>query len=209
MVSRFQQTSRAAAASGVLMVVGVEGEWLFDPQRDDGSVTNMPVFALLLLTATVGFALLCVGAVGLRAQTARPTRPARIGSLMTLAGAGLLVVFALVAMVTALLTGSPLEASFIAFLLGMLLLAVGQVAWGLSLRRSAPGVWLLLLLAGVTAFGALAIEPDPWHDVSLTVMFAAWSAIGVLGMRQARRTHLRGPADRSRDASLSHGPSLT
>lgn len=209
MVSRFQRTSRAAATSGVLMFVGVEGEWLFDPQRDDGTVTDMPVFALLLLTATAGFALLCVGVVGLRARTARTTRPARIGSVMTLAGAGLLVVFGLVALVTALLTGSPLEASFIAFLLGMLLLAVGQVTWGLSLRRSAPGVWLLLLLAGVAAFGALAIEPDPWHDVSLTVMFAAWSAIGVLGVRQARHTHLRGPADRGTDASLSHGSSLT
>jgi hypothetical protein len=170
------------------MIAGVEGEWLFDPQRDDGTVTIMPVFALLLLTATAGFTLLFVAVRGLRAQTPRTTRPARVGSLMTLAGTGLLVVFGLVALATALLSGSPLEASFIAFLLGMLLLAVGQMTWGLSLRRrpSAPGVWQLLLLAGVAAFGALAIEPDPWHDISLTVMFAAWSAIGMLGMRQAR-----------------------
>ena len=153
MVSRFQQTSRAAAAAGVLMFAGVEGEWLFDPQRDDGTVTNMPVFALLLLTATAGFALLVVAVVGLRAQTPRTTRPARFGSLMTVAGAGLLFVFGLVALVTALPSGSPLEASFIAFLLGMLLLAVGQVTWGLSLRRrhAAPGVWQLLLLSGVAA----------------------------------------------------------
>lgn len=40
------------------MIVGVEGEWLFNPQRDDGTVTNMPVFALLLLAATAGFVLL-------------------------------------------------------------------------------------------------------------------------------------------------------
>lgn len=187
MVSRLQLTGRAAAASGVLMIAGVEGEWLFDPQRDDGTVTNMPVFALLLLTATAGFALLLVAVMGLRVQTACPSRPARIGSLMTVAGAGSLVVFGLVALVTALLRGSPLEASFIAFLLGMLLLAVGPVTWGLSLRRHplTPGVWQLLLLSGVGAFGALAIEPDPWHDISLTVMFAAWSALGVLLLRQA------------------------
>ena len=168
------------------MIVGVEGEWLFNPQRDDGTVTNMPVFALLLLAATAGFVLLLTAVRGLRAQTACPTRPARIGALMTVAGAGLLVVFGLVGLVTALLKGSPLEASFIAFLLGMLLLSVGPVTWGLSLwRRSpAPGVWQMLLLSGAAAFAALAIEPDPWHDISLMVMFAAWSTLGVLLLRQ-------------------------
>jgi hypothetical protein len=187
MVSRFQLTGRAAAASGVLMIAGVEGEWLFDPQRGDGTVTNTPVFALLLFTATAGFTLLLIAVMGLREQTACSTRPARIGSRMTVAGAGLLVVFGLVTLVTAVLRGAPMEASFIAFLLGMLLLAVGPVTWGLSLRRRppAPGVWQLLLLSGVVAFGALAIEPDPWHDISLTVMFAAWSALGVLLLRQA------------------------
>ncbi len=171
------------------MTAGVQGEWLFNPQRDDGTVTNMPVFALLLLTATAGFALLLVAIMGLRASSGGSTRAARIGSLLTLAGAGLLVVFGLVALVTALLSGSPLEASFIAFLLGMLLLAVGPVTWGLSLRRRtpSPGAWQLLLLSGVAAFGALAIEPDPWHDISLTVMFAAWSALGVLLLRQAHQ----------------------
>jgi hypothetical protein len=61
------------------------------------------------------------------------------------------------------------------------------VTWGLSLRRRppAPGVWQMLLLSGAGAFGALAIEPDPWHDISLVVMFAAWSALGVLLLRQA------------------------
>lgn len=171
------------------MIAGVEGEWLFDPQRNDGTVTNVPVFALLLLTATTGFTLLLIAVIGLRAHTAMSTRPARIGSLMSVAGAGLLVVFGLVALVTALLSGSPLEASFIAFLLGMLLLAVGPVTWALCLRRrpSPPGVWQMLLLSGVVAFGALAIEPDPWHDISLTAMFASWSAIGALLLRQANQ----------------------
>ena len=208
MVSRFQRTGRAAAASGVLMVAGVEGEWLFDPQRDDGTVTNMPVFALLLLTATTGFALLLMAVTDLRAQTACSTWPARIGSLVTVGGAGLLVVFGLVALVTAMLSGSPLEASFIAFLLGMLLLAVGPVTWGLSLRRHppTPGVWQLLVLSGIAAFGALAIEPDPWHDISLTVMFAAWSALGVLVLWQVdQRASMRTPDStdvRVRDSSI-------
>lgn len=187
MVSKVQLTGRAAAASGVLMIAGVEGEWLFNPQRDDGTVTNIPVFALLLLTASAGFALLLTAVIGMRTRMTRPTRSARAGGLMTEAGAGLLVLFGLAAVATTLLRGVPLEASFIAFLLGMLLLAVGSVTWALSLRRRppTPGVWQLLLVSGVGAFGALAIEPDPWHDVSLTVTFAAWSAIGILLIRQA------------------------
>ena len=72
MVSSVQLTGRAAAAAGVLMIVGVEGEWLLNPQRDDGTVTQLPVFALLLLTATVGFALLLIAGMGLRAPSARP-----------------------------------------------------------------------------------------------------------------------------------------
>ena len=171
---------------GVLMFLGVEGEWLLDPQRDDGTVRDLPVFALLLLTATVGFALLFVAARGLRAQAADPTRPARVGAMLTVVGAGLLAVFGLTGLVTSLLTGSPLEASFLAFLLGMLLLAVGPVIWGLVAAPTHPGTacgscWCS---AGVAAFAALAIEPDPWHDVSLVVMFAAWSLLGTLLVRR-------------------------
>ena len=70
MMASVELTGRAAAASGVLMFVGVEGEWLLDPQRDDGTVSNLPVFALLTLTATVGFVLLLVAAMGLRTHTA-------------------------------------------------------------------------------------------------------------------------------------------
>jgi len=194
------------------MIAGVQGEWLFNPQRDDGTVTNMPVFALLLVTATAGFALLLTAVMGLRAQTACPTRSARIGALMTVAGAGLLVIFGLAGLVTSLLRGAPLEASFIAFLLGMLLLWVGPVTWGLSLRRRppTPGVWQLLLLSGLGAFGALAIEPDPWHDISLTVMFAAWSALGVLLLRQANQLASERTPDNTAhrvqdDSERSHG----
>jgi hypothetical protein len=169
------------------MLVGVEGEWVLDSQPDDGTVTNVPVFALLVLTATIGFTLLLVAVHGLRADVPT-TKPGRVGAAMSLLGAGLLVVFGSTALVTSLLAGSPLEASFLVFLLGMLLLSVGPLMWGLSLRRSeqAPGVWQLLALSGVAALAALALEADPWHDLGLVVMFAAWTAIGVLLLRRGR-----------------------
>lgn len=191
MVPSVRQTGRAAAAAGVLMLIGVEGEWVFDPQADDGTVTNLPVFALLLLTATIGFALLFLAVLGLRAL-APTTRPARVGAFLSLVGAGFLVVFGLTVIVTSLTTGSPLEASFIPFLLGMLLLSVGAFTWGLSLRRHSPasGVWQMLSLSGVGTFAALAFETDPWHDLGLVVMYAAWTALGVLLLHSGARPAL-------------------
>ena len=173
------------------MLVGIEGEWLLNPQSDDGTVTNLPVFAILLLTATIGFVLLLLAVRDLRdlRDQRATTKPARAGSLMTLVGAALMVAFGVTSLVTSLLTGSPLEIAFLVFLLGMLLLTVGPISWALGLRRHspAPGAWQMLLLSGAAAFAALALEADPWHDLSLIVMFAAWTILGVLLLR-------RGPA---------------
>lgn len=185
MASQVVSTGGAAAAAGALMTAGVAGEWVLHPQRDDGTVTNTPVFAVLVATATVGFVLLFVAVRGLRREWVRRTRPARTGAAISMVGAALLVVFGVAVLVTGVAAGSPLEASFLAFALGMLLLSIGPVTWGLALRRQspAPGVWKALVLAGGAAFGAIAIPVDPWHDVGLVAMFAGWSAIGVLLLR--------------------------
>ena len=185
MVTHASRTGRAATTAGVLMAAGVEGEWLLNPQRDDGTVTNKPAFALLLVVSTVGFVLLGMAVSGLRRECARRTRPARAGAAMSLIGASMLAVFGALVLGTGVATGSPLEASFLAFALGLLLLSIGQVVWGLSLRRQspAPGVWQFLLVAGGMAFASIAIPLDPWHDISLVAMFLAWSVIGVLLLR--------------------------
>jgi hypothetical protein len=199
MAIQAKRTGRAAAAAGVLMTAGVEGEWLLNPQRDDGTVTDKPAFALLLVVSTVGFALLVSAVRGLRRAAVRRTKPARASSMMSLIGAGLLVVFGAMVLVTGVASGSPLEVSFVAFALGLLLLSIGQVAWGLSMRRQplARGVWQLLVVAGVTAFASIAIPLDPWHDLSLVAMFLAWSAIGVLLSSRSREAvwGLKAPVD--------------
>ena len=192
MTKTMRHTGRLAAASGMFMLAGVEGEWVLNPQADDGTVTNLPVFATLLLLATTGFVLLLLAVRGLRLQTAR-TRTMRAASLMSLVGAGLMVTFGLTSLVTSILAGSPLEIAFVAFLLGMLLLAVGPITWALALRRHspAPGVWQLLVLAGAAAFAALAVEADPWHDLCLVTMFLAWTILGVLLFRGSTPTSTR------------------
>ena len=184
MMTTMKQTGRAAAASGILMLAGVEGEWVLNPQADDGTVTNMPVFTLLLLTATSGFVLLLFAVRGLRTATAT-TRATRAGSLLSLVGAGLLAGFGMTSLVTSIVLGSPAEIGFLAFLVGMLLLAVGPITWALGMRRLAPAprAWQPLLLAGAAAFAALAVEADPWHDLSLVTMFLAWTGLGVLLLR--------------------------
>jgi drug/metabolite transporter (DMT)-like permease len=193
MLTTVGSTGRAAAAAGVLMVAGTQGEWLLNPQRDDGTVTNMPAFVLLLTMSTIGFALLTLAVRGLRRESARRTKPARAGAFLSLAGAGLLTAFGLVALITGVILKAPLELSFLLFALGMLSLSIGQVSWGLTLRRHAPVLWQLLALAGIAAFAAIAIPVDPWHDVALVVMCATWSALGVHVIRSPRRQVVASP----------------
>jgi len=197
MVKRIETTGRAAVASGLLMTAGVEGEWLLDSQRDSGTITSTPGFALLVTLGTVGFALLFVAVRGLRKASLRRTRPARTGALLSLAGAGCLGAFGLISLGSGVGSGSVAEVAFVPFVLGMLLLAIGPVTWGLSLRRAdaAPGVWQALLLSGLAAFGLLAIPVDPWHDVSMVVMFVCWSGLGWCLLRDHARQNAPGRSE--------------
>ncbi len=187
MVSTLGSTGRAAVAAGVLMTAGIEGEWLLNPQQDNGAVTDKPGFALLLSLSTIGFALLFTAIRGLRSGSEQRTRPARVGASLSLAGAGFLTAFAACALVSGLAQDSVLEVTFVLFVLGMLLLAVGPVMWGISLRRSSPaaGVSPALVTSGIGAFALLALPMDPWHDVSMVVMFAAWATLGFVLLRRS------------------------
>jgi energy-converting hydrogenase Eha subunit A len=167
------------------MLAGTQGEWLWDPQADDGTVSNVPVFALLVLVATAGFGLLLLAVLGLRGH-ASPTRPARVGARLSAAGAALLVAFGLTALTTAIVSGQPWEPSFVAFLLGLLLLTIGALTWGVALRRHLTGGWRVMVLAGASGFAALMTEADPWHDLALSVSFLSWSALGALLLRGRR-----------------------
>jgi hypothetical protein len=172
----------------LLVAAGVAGEWLAQPQASDGSVTNPLTFALLVGVSTVGALLLTVAVWQLRRSRVRRTRPARAGAVVTATGTGLLLASFTAVLLTGLVRGAPHGASFLPFLLGMLLLAVGPVTWGASLLRSAAygGAGRLLVAAGVASFGSLALATDPWHDLALMAMLAAWAATGVALRRTAR-----------------------
>jgi hypothetical protein len=97
-----------------------------------------------------------------------------------MAGAALLTAFAVVVLVTGL-GGRPLEASFIAFALGLLLSAAGALTAGIAVRRP------LLVVAGVGALVALLAPGDPWHDLGLLAFCLAWTLDGVVRRRAGDR----------------------
>lgn len=180
----------AAVAGGLLLATSVGAELLHPVQESDGSVVSPILFAGYLGLWTLGAAALLVAVLGIR-RTAGLTGVGRVGGVTTLLGTGLLLAFGLVVVVSALVTGTPMEASFLAFAVGMLLVAVGSVLLGLGLRASgAVGRWWLALpVAGVGALVALLVEQA--HDVGLFVHFGAWVLLGIGLLQQGSR-----PADR-------------
>jgi hypothetical protein len=178
-----RRTGGAAVAAGVLLFASVAAELAWPAQDPDGSVAHAVAFVLYLAAWTVGAACLAVAVSGLRGATT--SRPGRVGCRVSLAGAALFVTFGGVALGSALLTGAPADWSFLLFAVGLLLLVAGAVPLALGLRRTLPGWWTAVLVAGAGAAVALLVEPDPWHDLGLFVFDAAWLALGlaVLGGR--------------------------
>jgi hypothetical protein len=177
-----RRTGGAAVAAGVLMFLSVAAELRWPVQNADGSLTNVPGFVLYLAIWTIGAAALVVAVHGLGPVG---STAGKVGRGASLVGAGLLSGFGMVGLVTALVSGSPAEWSFLLFALGLLLLVVGAVPLALGLRRSIPGWWTAVLVAGAGAAVALLAEADPWHDLGLFVFDAAWVALG-LGLLSRR-----------------------
>ena len=176
----------AAVAGGLLLAVSVGAELLRPVQESDGSVVSPVLFAGYLGVWTIGVAALLVAQLGFRRTPGLPG-VGRVGAAVCLAGTGLQLAFGLVVVVSALATGAPLEASFLAFAVGLLLVAVGSVLLGLGLRASGAvgGWWTALPVAAAGALVALLVEQA--HDVGLFVLFGAWVVLGVGWLRHGRR----------------------
>jgi hypothetical protein len=157
----------SAVAGGLLLAGSVAAELVHPVQASDGAVLEPVPFALYLLAWVAGAALLVRAAAGLPRRTARA---------LAVIGAALLTVFGAVVLVTGL-AGRPLEASFLAFALGLLLAAAGALTGGIAARRP------LLVVAGVGALVALLAPGDPWHDLGLLGFCLAWAADGALRLR--------------------------
>jgi hypothetical protein len=175
----------SAVAAGLLMAASVGAELVHPVQRTDGTLTEPFLFAAYLAVWTLGAAALVRALVALRP----PGRVGRAGAVVSLAGAVLLLAFGLVVVGSALVTGQPYEASFLAFALGLLLSAVGAVLLALGLRPSGAvgGWWRALPVTAIGLLVALLAPGDPWHDLGLFLAFGAWAALGLGLLRGARR----------------------
>ena len=164
-----RRTAGAAVAGGLLLAASGAAELLHPVQHPDGSLADPALFAGFLTVWTLGAAALLVAALGLPAG--------RVARAVAGAGAGLLLAFGVVVVVSALFTGAPWEPSFLAFALGLLLSAVGAVLIGVRLRAWA------LYVAAAGALVALLAPGDPWHDLGLLLFCAAWALAGAEWIR--------------------------
>jgi hypothetical protein len=159
----------SALAAGLLLAGSVAAELVHPVQAADGAVLEPVPFAGYLLAWVVGAVLLVRAATGLP----RTSRATRTGRVLAVGGAGLLTAFGVVVLVTGL-GGRPLEVSFLAFALGLLMSAAGALTAGIAGRRP------LLVVAGIGALVALLAPGDPWHDLGLLGFCLAWAADGAV-----------------------------
>ena len=168
-----RRTGTASVAAGLLLFSGVAGELAVSGQADDGTLTRPWLASAYTATWVVGSAALVLALRGLRRLSppdpSRRRRSGRTGYRLSLAGAGLLVAFGVVHLVTGAVTGAPAEASFLLFALGLVLSVVGQVLTGLHLRRTCRvgGWWVALPVAASGLLAGVLVPADPWHDLGL------------------------------------------
>lgn len=178
-----RRTGVAAALAGLLFFAGQGGELLF------GSPSRFVDVAFVLLGGA-GLVALAIAVSGLRGLVST-TRRGRVGWWLAIAGAGLLTLFAVQAVVSMVRTGDVPE-NFILFLLGFLLLIVGQILFARDLRQHLGWGWLMPLVAVAGLIVALTATEalGPTHDIGLFIFEAAWVALGVTLMKsEADRGH--------------------
>ena len=179
-----RRTGVAAILAGLLFFAGQAGELVF------GSPSRV-VDVLFVVLGGGGIIALGIAVWGLRGLVSS-TRHGRVGWWLAIAGAGLLTLFAVQVAVSMVRTGEVPE-NFVLFLLGFLLLVVGQVLFARDLRQHVGWGWLMPLVAAAGLIVALTATDalGPTHDIGLFIFEAAWVALGVALTRPAtlRRGH--------------------
>ena len=167
------RTWAAAIGGGLLLAASVGAELVHDVQAPDGTVLERGLWAVYLGAFVLGAALLVVASAGVPASS----RAARIGRGLNVAGAALVLGAGLVLLPTGYLTGTPLEAAFLLFALGLLLSAAGALTLGVATRES---MWFVIGAGGLVA---LLTQP-PLHDAGFLTFLLGWAALGALRLRR-------------------------
>jgi hypothetical protein len=172
------RTGPAAILVGLLFFAGQGGELVF------GSPSEL-VDAVFIVLVALAFVALAVALWGLRAFVS-DTRLGRIGIRTALVGVGFLVLFG-VQLVVELVRTSDIPDNFVLFLIGFLLILVGQVLFARDLRSELGRAWLFPIVAVAGLVMALFLNSVGLHDIGLFVFEGAWIALGIALIRSERR----------------------
>lgn len=172
-----RRTGIAAVTAGAGFFAGQAGELVF------GSPSDLVDIVFLLLVGT-GFAGLALALWDLRAVVVEPVS-ARVGLWLAMAGAVVLLAFAVQVVVVQVRTGD-VPHTFLLFAVGFLLVLVGQVMFAPGLfRTQLSRAWPLPVLATLGLIVGLGPDVDPVHDIGLLVFEGAWVGFGVVLLRGA------------------------
>jgi hypothetical protein len=171
MASRFR-TGLAAILAGALYFAGQGGELVFGDEVPG---------AVYVILGIGGFVALAVALWGLRNVLAG-SRLGRIGMRTALVGVGVLLLFAVQLAIELIRTGD-IPDNFVLFLIGLLLILVGQLLFARDLRPELGRAWLFPIVAVVGLVMALFLNSVGLHDIGLFVFEGAWIALGVALIR--------------------------
>ncbi len=201
--------------AAALLIVPVAAELVVAAVGDH--LTGLLVFAAAQLAAWLLLATVCLR---LLAACQPSARPGRVGARMVLAGCVSQMLFAAQYAAAAIGANGDPEIPFALFLLGFLLMTVGGLLWGTSLRRAGlvRAGWGLQAVA-VLGFLAMAVGDNLFHDVFLLASYASWVAVGAgtpvsaaprsapeSSPRRQPRTRSRPAVVKARDAGIRRMP---
>ena len=177
------RTGVAAILAGALSFAGQGGQLVF------GDAISDAVYASF---GAAGFVALAVAIWGLREFLAG-TRVGRIGMRLALLGVAFLGLFAVHVFVELIRTGEVPE-NFIFFLIGFLLILVGQLLFARDLRPALGRAWVFPIVAVAGLVMALFLDAVGLHDIGLFVFEGAWVGLGVALLQ-------RSPSERATTAA--------
>lgn len=171
MTSR-SRTGVAAILAGALVFAGQGGELVYGDDVPDAVYASF---------GAGGFVALAVALWGLR-ELITGTRLGRVGIRLALAGVVFLGLFAIHVFVELIRTGD-IPDNFILFLIGFLLILVGQLLFARDLRPALGRAWVLPIVGVAGLVMALFLNAVGLHDIGLFVFDGAWVALGFALLR--------------------------
>jgi hypothetical protein len=169
------RTGVAAILAGALSFVGQGGQLVFGDQIPDG---------VYVAFGASGFVALAVALWGLR--DLMNTRRGRWGMRLALVGVGFLVLFGIQVVIELIRTGD-IPDNFVLFLIGFLLILVGQLLFARDLRPALGRGWVFPIVAVAGLVMALFLDAVGLHDIGLFVFEGAWIGLGVAILRAEHR----------------------